>query len=157
MIMNYKMKMGKDLQPGVVKTHTALPWGLVDRSKENGKFKRIDITPSTDPDVIVYRPIATFMWNEEDERRGNDVIQKKNAEFILKASHAYYPMLKALSDLHHVLSNGEVIVKFPESIPFEEIMESAERILAELGVRVDASDQGDEELSALGEDTEKEI
>jgi len=143
------MKMGKDLQPGKDKTHSALPWGLVDHSKENGKIRRIDITP--DPEAMVFRPIASFMWNDEDERRGNHIIQAKNAEFILKACHAYYPMLKALSDLYYVLSNGEVVVKFPESVPFEEIMESAERILTELGVRVDAPGQGDRELSDLGE------
>jgi hypothetical protein len=123
----------------------------VDHSKENGSLRRIDISP--DPEAMFFRPIATFMWNDEDERRGNHIIQAKNAEFILKACHAYYPMLKALSDFHHVLSNEEVVVKFPKSVPFEEIIESAERILTEVGVKIDAPDQGDEELSDLGEDT----
>lgn len=159
MKMKYKLKMGKDLQPGPVKTHTALPWGLVDHSKGNGGIKRIDISP--DPKAMFFRPIASFIWNEEDERRGNHIVQRRNAEFILKACHCHYPLLKALSDVYvalsDVLSSGEVVASFPESVPLEEIMDSAERILLEVGVKLDAVDRGDGELSDLGEASEEGV
>lgn len=143
------------------KTHTKLPWGVVDPSNSRpfSISRHVDITPN--PEAIIYRPIAMLTWNEVDEERGDHHIQKANAEFIVKACNTHYPMLKALVDLYVAVTGKDVeVIQFPNSafrsvLEMEEIIESARLILEEAGVDTDVLDSRDEALSNLGAATKE--